>query len=182
LGDEHITDQNLFQGANSPFTHRNGNDVQLHNPNLIRASYGHLSHVSPRQLGHILDTHPESPFEHHPGQEVEGPEPGKSQQIPEIEMAQSSKRWFCPRDGCDESYGRSQDVRRHIREGHDISLAPKCFVCGTKWTRAEIIKRHLISKHRDYFTEEQRRKIRHSRGLNNTIEFLKRLRMEITGL
>ena len=130
----------------------------------------------------MLDTHPESHFGHHPGHDVENSEPGKSQQIPETEMAQSSKRWFCPRGGCDKSYGRPQEVRRHIREGHDISLAPKCFVCGMKWTRTEIIQRHLISKHRGYFTEEQRQKILRSRGPNNTIEFLKRLRMEIMGL
>ena len=135
------------------------------------------------------DTHSEPPFGHHPDQEVEGPEFGESQRIPEIEIAPSSKnevmrskRWPCPRSGCDKSYGRPRDVERHIKEGHEILLAPTCFVCGMRWTRAENIKKHLISKHRDHFAEEQRRKIRRSRGLNNMVDLLERLRLEIMGL
>jgi hypothetical protein len=93
-----------------------------------------------------------------------------------------SKRWLCPRDDCDKSYGRPQDVGRHIRAEHEISLAPRCFVCDMKWTRAENIKKHLISRHRDHFTKEQRRKIRRSRGLNDTVDLLERLGLEIMGL
>jgi hypothetical protein len=65
-----------------------------------------------------------------------------------------------------------------MRDRHEIS--PKCFICGIKWTRAEKIREHLLSKHRHHFTEDERQEIRHLRGLNNTIEFLEKL--EITRL
>jgi hypothetical protein len=131
----------------------------------------------------MSDTYPESSFEHHTGQIVEAPGLGKFQWIPEIIIAQSSensvmgsKEWPCQHDGCDKSYGRRPEVRRHVREKHEILR--KCFICGVKWARAEKIRKHLICKHRDHFTEEERQEIGRLRGLNNTIDFLKKL--EIT--
>jgi hypothetical protein len=129
------------------------------------------------------NTHSESSFELHPGQRIEAPEIGESQWIPEIEIVQSpknsvmgSKEWPCQHDGCDKSYGRRPEVRRHIREKHET--LPKCFICGIKWTRAEKIRKHLIYQHRDHFTEEERQEIGHLRGLNNTIDFLKRWELQ----
>jgi hypothetical protein len=122
------------------------------------------------------DTHP---FKYHPGQRVEATESGG------LEIAQdsknnvmSSKEWPCHYDGCDSIYGRHQEVKRHIREKH--AILPKCIICGNTWTRPEKIRKHLLSKHRRHFTEEERQEICHLRGLNDTIDFLKK--WEITRL
>ncbi|KAN0124447.1 hypothetical protein V8E52_002096 [Russula decolorans] len=82
-----------------------------------------------------------------------------------------SKEWTCDHDGCNKSYGRPQDVRRHVREKHGI--LPECPICGIKWARAEKIRKHLIKKHRNQFTKEERQQIRHLQRLNNTIDFLR---------
>ena len=123
-------------------------------------------------------------FEHHPGQRVEVPEFGEFQSS-EIEITQDSennemdsKEWPCHYDGCDKSYGRRQEVIRHIREKHTI--LPKCSICGIELTRPEKIRKHLLFKHRRYFTKEGRQEIRSLRGLDNTIDFLKK--WEITRL
>jgi hypothetical protein len=108
---------------------------------------------------------------------AEAPESSGLQRIPEMETAQGSrirligsKKWPCDRDGCNKSYGRPQEVRRHVREKHEIS--PECLICGIKWTRPEKIRSHLIKEHRDRFTEEQRQIICNLQGLNSTIDFL----------
>jgi len=145
--------------------------------------------VSPQQLEDIPGTHPNSPFEHHPDQRVdpvEAPESNGFQRTPAMGTAQGSrvrlvmgsKEWPCDRDGCNKIYGRPQDVRRHVREKHEI--LPECLICGIKWTRAEKIRRHLIKNHRDHFTKKQRQQIRHLQSLKNTIDFLKK--WEITKL
>jgi hypothetical protein len=109
----------------------------------------------------------------------------RSERFPEMGIARSSKngtkgskQWKCPHDGCNKSYGRRQEARRHMRDKHEVS--PKCFICGIKWTRSAKIKEHLLSKHRHHFTEEERREIQRLRGLNNMIDLLERL--EITRL
>jgi Zinc finger, C2H2 type len=121
-------------------------------------------------------------FEHHSGQRVEVPEFGEfqfseiTQDFKNNEM--DSKEWPCHYDGCDKSYGRRQEVIRHIREKH--AILPKCSICGIELTRAEKIRKHLLFKHRRYFTKEERQEISFLRGLDNTIDFLKK--WEITRL
>jgi hypothetical protein len=180
---QRVTDQEgSLRRTNSPFSQGNGNDLRLRNPNLFcTTSHGQSSHVSPQQLEYLPGARP---FEHHPGQRADAPEFGEFQWIPEIKFAQSSKNrvkgfkeWPCHHNGCNESYRRRQEVIRHIRDKHEIP--PKCFICGIKWTRAEKIRKHLISRHRDHFKEEERQEIRRLRGLNNTIEFLKKLEIHM---
>ena len=174
-------DQNdCLRGTNSPFDQGNGNDVQFPNPNQsCTTSDSPLSHLSPQQSEYIPDTHPNSLFEHHPGQEFEDPESSRSQRIPEIEIALgprsgsiNSKTWPCDRDGCNKNYGRRQELRRHVRERHGI--LPKCLICGIKWSRAVNIREHLIKKHRGHFTKKECQEIHDLKGLNNTIKFLKK--------
>ena len=95
----------------------------------------------------------------------------KTAQGSRITLVAGSKEWPCDREDCDKRYGRPQDVRRHVRERHEI--LPKCLVCGTEWARAEKIRRHLIERHRDHFTKKERQQIRQLQGLNNTIDFLR---------
>jgi hypothetical protein len=173
--------EDSFRGTNSPLNQANGNDVQFCNPNPFdTTSDGQSPHmISPQQLVYIPGTHPNSPIEHHPDQRVEAPESSGFQRIPEMGTAQGSnlrirligsKEWPCDRDGCNKSYGRPQEVRRHVREKHGI--LPECPICDIKWTRAEKIRTHLIKEHRDHFTKEERQRICHLQGLNNTIDFL----------
>jgi hypothetical protein len=119
-------------------------------------------------------------FEHHPDRKAETQEFGEFQLIPEMGIARSSKnrkkgskQWKCHHDGCNKSYGRRQEARRHMRDKHEVS--PKCFICDFKRTRPEKIREHLLSKHRHHFTEEERQEILNSQGLNNTIDLLERL-------
>jgi hypothetical protein len=152
------------QGApNSLFNERSGNyDL------FSMAFHGQSSRVSPQPGTH--------PFQHHPDRKAEAPEFGW---IPEMESMPSSKNrimgsknWPCHHDGCNKSYGQCQEAIRHMRDKHEISH--KCFICGIKWTRAEKIKKHLLSRHQNHFIEEERQEIRDLQGLNNTINFLER--------
>ena len=115
-------------------------------------------------------THPKSSFEH------QFPELGDFSEMAIAQGSENSvmgsKRWPCYHYGCNRSYGRLQDVKRHIRDKHDIT--PECFICGIKWTRAEKIRKHLISRHRDHFTEDELQEIGLLEGLNNTVDFLKK--------
>ena len=105
---------------------------------------------------------------------------GEFQWIPETGIAPSSddrirgsREWPCHHVGCNKSYGRRQEAIRHTRDKHEFSRT--CFICDIKWTRADMIRKHLLFKHRHHFTEEELREIRQLQGLNNTIELLKRL-------
>lgn len=170
-----------FRGTNAPINQGSWNDAQpctnLHP--FCTTPNGQSSHASPQQIEYVPGTHPNSPFECHPDQRVEAPEFGGFQRIPEMENAQgtrirlvpSSKEWPCDRDDCNKIYRRPQDVRRHVREKHEI--LPKCLVCGVEWTRAEKIRRHLIKRHRNHFTKEERQQIRQLQSLNSTTDFLK---------
>ncbi|KAH9983985.1 hypothetical protein BJV77DRAFT_219538 [Russula vinacea] len=169
-----VSDQEDFLGrTNPPFDQGNGND--LHHANLFTtSSYGQLSCVSPQQLE---GTHP---FGHHLDRRVEALELGEFQWIPETGIAPSSddrirgsREWPCHHVGCNKSYGRRQEAIRHTRDKHEFSRT--CFICDIKWTRADMIRKHLLFKHRHHFTEEELREIRQLQGLNNTIELLKRL-------
>ena len=133
--------------------------------------------ISPQQSEYVPGTYP---FEDHLGQRDEVPEFGEFQSISEIEIAQDSKNnvteskeWPCPYEGCEKRrYGRHQEVRRHIREKH--AILPKCLICGIKWTRAEKIRKHILLEHRQHFTKKERQEICDLRGLDNTIDFLKK--------
>ena len=87
-------------------------------------------------------------------------------------LAGALPEWRCHYDGCGKGYGRRQEVRRHIRDKHEIPR--RCFICGIKWTRADKIRNHLIFGHRSYFTEEERQEIGRLKGLNNTADFLEK--------
>lgn len=95
----------------------------------------------------------------------------QSHGAPHIDRA--SLEWHC--GVCrDKKYGRAQDLKRHIRDKHQ--LPQECPLCRIKWTRPEKIKKHLITYHRGLFTEAIEGEISHLRGQKNTIRFLKRLR------
>ncbi|KAH9978187.1 hypothetical protein BGW80DRAFT_1540207 [Lactifluus volemus] len=88
-------------------------------------------------------------------------------------LGRASPEWHC--GACrDKKYGRAQDLKRHIRDKHQ--LPQECPFCRIKWTRPEKIRKHLIAFHRGLFTEAIEGEISHLRGQKNTIRFLKRLR------
>ena len=160
-------------GTNSPFDQ--GNEDQLCNLNLIYHDQSLC--VSPQQLEYVPGAHP---FEPRLDRKVEAPDFGIFQWIPEMGVAQSSedtmmgsKLWPCPHDGCNKRYRRRQEAVRHMRDKHEIPH--QCFICGTKWTRPEKIREHLLSRHWDNFTEEERQEIRHLHGLISKIDVLERL-------
>jgi hypothetical protein len=128
----------------------------------------------------MTGTYPESPFR------VEAPEFREFQPISEIEIAPGTenrvtdpKRWPCSHGDCDKSYGRPQEVSRHIRDKH-LEITPKCFLCDFKWTRTEKIRKHLLFEHRGRFTVKQRRKIRRCRGLDDTLDYLEILEISLS--
>ena len=122
-------------------------------------------------------THAKWPFEYPPSKRV-----GEFQRIPGFEIAQGGenrlmgpKKWPCHYDDCNKSYRRRQEIIRHIKDRHEIPS--KCFICDFKWTRAVNIRKHLVFKHRDSFTEEERQEIGLLKGLNNTVDFLEKWRL-----
>lgn len=136
--------------------------------------------MSPQQLEYVPGTHPNSPFERHPDQSFEAPESSEFQRSPATGTAQSSKmirlnddskEWPCDRDGCNKSYRRQQELIRHVREKHG-TLPAKCLICDITWKRPEKLRRHLINDHGGHFTEKERQRIHHLRGMNDTIDFL----------
>jgi hypothetical protein len=122
--------------------------------------------MSPQQLEYLPGIHP---FEAPGNLEIEIAQNSKNRVM-------SSKEWPCHHDGCNKTYGRPQEVKRHMRDKHAIT-PPKCFICEIKWTRAAEIRKHLLSKHGDHFTEEERQEILQLQGSNKTIDFLERLKM-----
>jgi hypothetical protein len=90
-------------------------------------------------------------------------------------MPGTSPKWPCHYDGCNKSYRRRGEVNRHIKDKHEIPR--KCFICGIKWTRAYMIRKHLLFGHPTYFIEEERQEIGCLEGPNNTIDFLEKWRI-----
>ncbi|KAH9984003.1 hypothetical protein BJV77DRAFT_966436 [Russula vinacea] len=81
-------------------------------------THGQSSRVSLQQLEDMPGTHP---FEHYPDRGVEAPEFVEFQWIPEMGIARKnrirdSKQWKCHYDGCNKSYGRRQEAKRHMRD------------------------------------------------------------------
>ncbi|KAH9989404.1 hypothetical protein BJV74DRAFT_885219 [Russula compacta] len=147
-----------------------GNNARLCDPNRCsNVLHGQPSGVSPQQLEY--GTYSISPFQHHPGQTIDS-EFTRPPRVLEAEAVHRGKgapqEWFC-RD-CGKNYGRRQELKRHRRDNHERPR--KCPICGSKWTRADMIRSHLITWHKDQFSEEERRKICHLRGLIDTIHFL----------
>ena len=170
-------DQDSPGGTDSPFDQ--GNEDELRKLNL--ACQGQSSRVSPQQLEYVPGAHP---FETRLDRKVEAPELGEFQWSLEMGVARSSedrvmgsKEWPCLHDGCNKRYRRRQEAVRHMRDKHEIPHL--CFICETKWTRPEKLKEHLLSRHCDHFTEEERQEIRHLHGLINTIDVLERLEIAI---
>ena len=166
------------QGGNSPFTQ--GNDVQFPFPILFcLACHGQSPPVSLQQAEHTLGVSSVSRLPRHAAPILEGLEFTVLQHVPETGSPKDAnhggryfKKWLC---GCGKSYGRSQDLRRHITDKHQTPH--KCPFCDTYWTRAEKIRRHLATKHQDRFTEEQLRQIRCLKSRKDTIRFVVQCRM-----
>ncbi|KAN0131184.1 hypothetical protein V8E53_011076 [Lactarius tabidus] len=55
-------------------------------------------------------------------------------------------------DTCGKSFGRPQDVRRHIKDLH--TPRRRCPFCPHEWSRPEKIKAHLTDVHRDLLSAE----------------------------
>ncbi len=155
--------RSLGQGVKSPF-----------DQTLNFRAFGCPS--SPRDTQGYTGTHTMPPSEHHWDQIVETPELTRPHQIPKGGSAPGSKsgitaaEWHCHHGKCKKKYRRPQDLIRHVRDKHEI---PRwcCVFCGTKWTRAEKIRSHYITRHSDQLTNEEREEIKRLRGRNNTIHF-----------
>lgn len=135
--------------------------------------------MSPQQFGNTLDVLPGPPFQHRdPAAPIlEGLDFTVPQRVPEIGSSKrsnrgrrESKKCLCRYVNCGKSYGRFQDLERHIREKHQT--LPKCPFCDTNLARAEKIRRHLIINHQDCFTEEELRQIRRLKSRKDTIQLV----------
>jgi hypothetical protein len=82
----------------------------------------------------------------------------------------SPKEWPCPQDGCNKKYERPSYLTRHIRDKH--KTRHKCLFCTFRWTRADVIKKHIRTTHQGLFTEEEHREIQRLRGWDGTIRSL----------
>ncbi|KAF8485164.1 hypothetical protein DFH94DRAFT_266342 [Russula ochroleuca] len=146
----------------------------------LRASADDQIHANGSTFGQLIsdqEDSPNSPSDQWDGNGVQLLDVPNFQWISETGSApsskngrQNSKEWPCGYKGCNKRYGRRQEAFRHMRDKHEIPH--ECFVCRIKWTRAEKIREHLLSRHQDHFTEEECQEIRHLRGLNDTIKFL----------
>ena len=168
----------LEQSVNPPCIH--GTDIQFHSPiPFCIACHAQSPPVSPQQLGNTPYVLPGPPFQHRdPAAPIlEGLDFAVPQRVPEIESSKRSKRgrreskkYLCHYVNCGKSYGRSQDLNRHIRENHQT--LPKCPFCSTNLVRAEKLRRHLIIKHQDRFAVEELRQIRRLKSRKDTIRLV----------
>ena len=76
-------------------------------------------------------------------------------------MIGGNARHVCPH--CGKEFGRSQEMRRHIRDRHEGKR--RCPFCKFMWSRPETIKFHLVSKHAEMFSPEILQSLRGLRGL-----------------
>lgn len=120
-----------------------------------------------------------SPLQHHAAPIPEDLEFTVLQHVPKTESSRKAshggrgfKKWPCH---CGKSYGRLQDLRRHTTDKHQTPH--KCPFCDTYWTRADKIRRHLMTKHQDRFTEEELQQIRFLKSRKDTIRFVVQCRM-----
>ena len=70
---------------------------------------------------------------------------------------------------CNIMFGRIQEYKRHIKDKHTDRR--RCPFCDFRWSRADIIKVHLISKHAEKFTAEILEGFKGLRG-RHVIEFM----------
>ncbi|KAH9966463.1 hypothetical protein BC827DRAFT_1176066 [Russula dissimulans] len=114
-----------------------------------------------------------SSFQERPNHAVKARKVTGPQRCQETQDTPGSNQWFCPHGDCDKTYGRLQELKRHIRDKHNIPR--KCPFCDTTWTRPETIRGHLVVQHQDHLTEEECDYILKLRGREGTIHFLKKL-------
>jgi|SRR5712675_91253 len=167
-------DHSSGQTVTFPFAQTN--DVQFHDPNPFVNEF-HDRRVSPQPFPTMPIPHSMSQFQPHPDQIADTPASTGPQWEPEISNPQGARHRGtgseeCPHGNCDKSYGRRQDLKRHIRDRHGIR--PRCPSCGFESTRAERIRRHLITQHRDRFSRKERQDIRRLRGWEATIRLLEK--------
>jgi hypothetical protein len=65
-------------------------------------------------------------------------------------MLQDEQQFVCT--DCDRQFGRSQELRRHLRERHEPPR--QCPFCDFAWSRPDKIKDHITKYHPDGFTVE----------------------------
>lgn len=65
-------------------------------------------------------------------------------------------------DACGKSFGRPQDVRRHVKDLH--TPRRQCPLCPYEWSRPAKIKIHLTDVHRDLLSAEDLKDICTLRG------------------
>ncbi|KAH8991065.1 hypothetical protein EDB86DRAFT_1634653 [Lactarius hatsudake] len=59
----------------------------------------------------------------------------------------SSSKLLCPVEGCQATFGRQQELKRHAIDVH--TLPHRCPFCPYGWSRPDKIKAHLKAKHQD---------------------------------
>jgi len=152
-----------------------GGDVQIREPNLFfHSSHSRSSRVPPQKLEYAPGNHPTSLFQHN--LEFTGtrlvPKTKRARAKGSNHVKKAPKEWSCRHGDCDKKYLRRQELIRHGRDNHDV--ARKCPFCDHKWTRADKIRAHLTTRHKDRFTEEELRELDVLQGLADTIGFLKK--------
>jgi len=70
---------------------------------------------------------------------------------------------------CSIVFGRIQEYKRHIRDKHTDRR--RCPFCDFQWSRPNIIKVHLVSKHAEKFTPEILERFKGLRG-REVVEFV----------
>jgi len=119
---------------------------------------------------------------------VDAPEFTEYPQTPEVQNPQNfgddrrPRRWPCPYDSCNRTYGRPRDVIRHIKAGHQPQHNCPFPFCHTTWNRAELIRHHIADRHRGELTEEKLQELLSIRTKEGTIRFLEALQNYAAGI
>jgi hypothetical protein len=173
----HIGDWPLGEGINSPSIQGDGVQFKSPLPILFDPSHGQSPYVSLQQPEITPYSFPVSPCQDRAAPIPNGLAPKVSRRASETQSGKrpnrggaGSRKWPCPQDGCDNGYKRFPHLTRHIRDKHKARR--KCPFCYVTWTRAEIIREHLRTKHHGRFTEGEELELLNLRGWANTIRFI----------
>jgi len=125
-----------------------------------------------QKLEHVTGNHPLSHFQHKPASTSTRPVPKTKRARRPKRVGETLKEWLCHHDNCKKEYWRRQELIRHIRDKHSVQRMCPFSGCDIKWTRAEKIRAHLTTCHKNHFNEEELQEIEALWGLEDTIWFL----------
>ncbi|KAN0130384.1 hypothetical protein V8E53_011785 [Lactarius tabidus] len=77
----------------------------------------------------------------------EAGQPTKAQEADGPAGGNASSRWHCVYDDCEATFGRHQELKRHLIGVH--TPWRRCPFCSYEWSRPNKIKTHLMENHQD---------------------------------